>query len=134
MSGAAVAVVVAVLTAVCGVGSAIGTIRETHYHLAKKITLGGEGGWDYFDVDSIAHRVFIPRRTHTMIVDEGGKIVGDLPIVGSHAIAFAPEFNRAFTSDNEEHTVTIIGLAKLQVMGKVKIPGRNPDGILYDPS
>jgi DNA-binding beta-propeller fold protein YncE len=104
------------------------------YRLAAKITLGGPGSWDYFDVDSTTHRLFIPRRTHTMIVDAKGNVVGDLPIMGSHAIAFAPEFNRAFTSDNEEHTVTAIDLEKLKIVAKIQIPNRNPDSILYDPS
>ena len=32
------------------------------YHLLKKVVLSGEGGWDYFEVDSQnTHRVFIPR-------------------------------------------------------------------------
>jgi len=35
------------------------------YHVVKKIALGGEGGWDYFSVDSATHRIFIPRETHT---------------------------------------------------------------------
>jgi DNA-binding beta-propeller fold protein YncE len=136
-SAAAVAVFVALLIAACGeawVDPANVKAQNKNYHLVKKITLGGEGGWDYFDVDSVTHRVFIPRRTHMMVVDAAGKILGDLPIMGSHAIAFAPEFNRAFSSDNEEQTVTIVDPASLQVVGKVKLPGRNSDGILYDPA
>lgn len=108
--------------------------QDTGYHLVKKLTLGGNGGWDYFDVDSTTHRVFIPRRTHMMVVDAAGKLLGDLPIMGSHAIAFASEFNRAFSSDNEQQTITIVDPATLQVIGKVKLPGRNSDGILYDPA
>jgi outer membrane protein assembly factor BamB len=114
--------------------SAAGANPDPHYRLVKKIMLGGEGGWDYFDIDSATGRIFIPRRTHTMVVDPTGKVLGDLPIQGSHAVAFAPEFNRAFTSDNEQQTVTIINLTSLQLIGKIKLPNRNSDGILYDPS
>lgn len=103
------------------------------YHLIKKVTIGGKGDWDYFDVDSKTHRVFIPRRTHLMVVDADGKLLGDLPIMGAHAIAFAPEFNRAFTSDNEQQTVTIVNPGTLQIINKIKLPNRNSDGILYDP-
>ena len=32
----------------------------------QKITLGGEGGWDYFDVDPTTGHVFIPRGEHIL--------------------------------------------------------------------
>jgi DNA-binding beta-propeller fold protein YncE len=134
---AAGAAVMAILIVACGkawVEPASVKAQNTGYHLVKKLTLGGDGGWDYFDVDSTTHRVFIPRRTHIMVVDAVGKLLGDLPIMGSHAVAFAPEFNRAFTSDNEQQTITIVDPATLQVIGKVSLPGRNSDGILYDPA
>jgi DNA-binding beta-propeller fold protein YncE len=133
---AAAAAVMAILIVACGktwVEPASVKTQNTGYHLVKKLTLGGDGGWDYFDVDSTTHRVFIPRRTHMMVVDAAGKLLGDLPIMGSHAVAFAPEFNRAFTSDNEQQTITIVDPATLHVIGKVNLPGRNSDGILYDP-
>jgi hypothetical protein len=31
------------------------------YKLAKKATIGGEGGWDYLEVDPAAHHAFISR-------------------------------------------------------------------------
>jgi DNA-binding beta-propeller fold protein YncE len=127
----------AILIGACGkawVEPASVKAQNTGYHLVKKLPLGGDGGWDYFDVDSKTHRVFIPRRTHMMVVDAVGKLLKDLPIMGSHAVAFAPEFNRAFTSDNEQQTITIVDPATLQVIGKVNLPGRNSDGILYDPA
>jgi len=30
---------------------------EGSYHLIKKVTLGGDGGWDYLKVDSEARRL-----------------------------------------------------------------------------
>jgi len=134
---AVAAAAMAILIVVCGVVWLDPTNVEAQtagYHLESKVTLGGDGSWDYFDVDSTTHRVFIPRRTHMMIVDGAGKFLGDLPIMGSHGIAFAPEFNRAFSSDNEQQTVTIVDLTTLQIAGKAKLPNRNSDGILYDPA
>ena len=29
------------------------------YHLIKKVSVGGKGGWDYLTYDGIGHRVFI---------------------------------------------------------------------------
>ena len=49
------------------------------YHLLKKVVLSGEGGWDYFEVDSQnTHRVFIPRDVFINVVDASGKDLGTI--------------------------------------------------------
>jgi len=102
------------------------------YRLTKKVTLGGEGGWDYFEVEPGTSRVFIPRGSHVLVVDSEGKLVADIPGThGAHAIAFAPELKRAFLST--DHSVTILDTDKLTVAGETKLPnGRDPDAVLYD--
>lgn len=47
------------------------------YHQVKRITLGGEGRWDYFDVEQGTHHIFIPRGTHVMVLDADGKLLGE---------------------------------------------------------
>ena len=61
------------------------------YHLAKKVTLGGEGGWDYLYCDSKARRVYISRSTHVMVVNaDSAAVEGDIPNTnGVHGIAIA---------------------------------------------
>lgn len=101
------------------------------YHLVKKIVLGGEGGWDYFDVDERS-RVFIPRDSHILVLDVNGLRIADIPNVhGAHAIAFAPELKRAFLST--EGSVTILDTETLKIVREVPLPGKDPDAILYDP-
>lgn len=106
------------------------------YHITKTYKLGGEGGWDYLKFDPDAHRLFISRGTHVMVIDaNSGKTLGDIPDTpGVHGIALAPEFNRGFTSNGREGTVTIFDLKTLAVITKVKDVGQNPDAILYDPA
>ena len=105
------------------------------YHLAKKLNLGGEGGWDYLTFDSRKRRVFISRGTHTLVVDAEGKKVGDIPNTqGVHGIALAPEFNRGFTSNGRSNTVTIFELSNLKTIREIDVKGQNPDAILYDPA
>jgi DNA-binding beta-propeller fold protein YncE len=111
------------------------TSAGSGYHSAKKVTLGGEGGWDYLLADAATHRVFISRGTHTMVVDADGKLLGDIPNTqGVHGIALAPEFNRGFTSNGRANTVTIFELDTLKTISEVKVTGENPDSILYDTS
>jgi DNA-binding beta-propeller fold protein YncE len=105
------------------------------YHLAKKVVLGGDGGWDYLFADADSHRVFISRGTHTMVVDADGKLLGDIQNTqGVHGIAVAHEFNRGFTSNGRANTVTIFDLKTLGTISEVKVNGQNPDSILYDPA
>jgi DNA-binding beta-propeller fold protein YncE len=103
------------------------------YRLAKKITLGGEGGWDYFDVDPGTGHVFIPRGEHIMVLDSNGKQVADIGGVhGTHAIVFAPELKRAFLS--AEASVAVLDMEKMQVLPAFDLKGKDPDAILYDAS
>lgn len=109
--------------------------QPSGYHLAKKVVLGGDGGWDYLYADAESHRVFISRGTHTMVVDSDGKLLGDIANTqGVHGIAIAHEFNRGFTSNGRANTVTIFDLKTLATISEVKVTGENPDSILYDPA
>jgi len=97
--------------------------------------LGGDGGWDYLNLDGSSRRLFISRATHVIVIDaDSGKPVGDIPdTTGVHGIAFAPELGRGFTSNGREGTVTIFDLKTLKPITKVTA-GENPDAILYDPA
>lgn len=105
------------------------------YHLLKKFVLGGEGGWDLLTFDSAAHRLYISRGTHVMVVDaDSGAIVGDIPNTPRvHGIALAPEFGKGFITNGGDATVTIFDLKTLKTLDQVKV-GLNPDAIIYDPA
>lgn len=107
----------------------------TEYHLLKKVTLGGEGGWDYLSADPTTHHVFISRGTHIMVVDSDGKVVGDVPNVdGTHGAAIVTEEGRGFSSNGRSNSVTIFDLKTLATIKEVKLPmADGPDGFLYDP-
>lgn len=108
---------------------------DSGYHLINTYKLGGEGGWDYLNLDSSSRRLYISRATHVIVIDaDSGKPVGDIPDTpGVHGIALAPEFGRGFISNGREGTVTIFDLQSLKAITKVKA-GENPDAILYDPA
>jgi len=79
------------------------------YKLVQKVTLGGEGGWDYFEVDPSSGHVFIPRGDHILVVDSSGKQLADIGNAhGTHAIVFAPELKSAYLS--AEGSVDVLDL------------------------
>ena len=108
---------------------------DSGYHVITTYKLGGEGGWDYLNLDSSSRRLYISRATHVIVIDaDSGKPVGDIPDTpGVHGIALAPELGRGFTSNGRENTVTIFDLQTLKPITKVKV-GDIPDAILYDPA
>ncbi|MGD0181059.1 MAG: YncE family protein [Terriglobales bacterium] len=111
------------------------TAADPGYHVIKTYKLGGEGGWDYLNLDSSSRRLYISRATHVIVIDaDSGKPVGDIPDTpGVHGIALAPELGRGFVSNGREGTVTIFDIQTLKLITKVKV-GDNPDAILYDPA
>lgn len=110
-----------------------GLLASSGFHIIKKISLGGEGGWDYLTYDPDSGRLFISRATHVIVVDPAsGKIVGNIPDTpGVHGIALVPALGKGFISNGRGGTVTIFDLKTLSAIGHVTA-GQNPDAIVYD--
>ena len=106
------------------------------YHLLKKITLGGEGGWDYLSADPVSHHVYLSRGTHIMVVDADGKVIGDIPnLKGTHGAEVVPDLGRGFSSNGQSNSITIFDLKTLAPISEVNLPAaQGPDGFMYDPA
>lgn len=106
------------------------------YRVVHRTVTGGDGGWDYLAVEASGQRVFISRGTQVMVVDlRGDSLAGTIPSTpGVHGIALAPELGKGFTSNGRDSSVTVFDLRTLRATGSLKVTGRNPDAILYDPS
>jgi DNA-binding beta-propeller fold protein YncE len=116
------------------IASAAGAADSPGYHVAKKLSVGGDGGWDYLTVDSSARRLYVSRSTRVMVFDaDTGAAVGEIPGTdGVHGIAIASDLGRGFTSNGRSSTITIFDLQTLKVIDQVKSTGENPDAVLYD--
>src|SRR5437773_3240868 len=107
---------------------------STGYHVVKEIKIGGEGGWDYPEMDSAARRLYLSHASHVVIVDpDAGKVVGDIPDTpGVHGIQIVPSLNRGFISNGRGNNVTIFDLKTLKAISQTAT-GENPDSIRYEP-
>ncbi len=113
--------------ALCGRVAAQGTWAvENTFHI------GGEGGMDYITLDAKNHRLYVPRSTHTMVIDaDSGKTLGDIPgQKHNHGVALVPEAGRGFISDGEG-AVVIFDLKTNAVLGTLKARP-DADGIIFD--
>jgi YVTN family beta-propeller protein len=115
---------------------AAGAADSAKMEVLQRWKLGGEGGWDYLLADPAKERVFISRGTRVDVIStESGKIIGSIPDTqGVHGIALAKGLNRGFTSNGRANSVTVFDLDTLKVIQEAKVPGRNPDAILYEPA
>jgi DNA-binding beta-propeller fold protein YncE len=106
------------------------------YHVAKRIAAGGEGGWDYLVADSPNRRLYVTRGSHVMVFDmDLDSLIGDiLSTPGVHGVALARNLNRGFTSNGRDSSLTVFDLKTLQTLKTVRISGRNPDAIAFDPA
>jgi DNA-binding beta-propeller fold protein YncE len=104
------------------------------WSVTRTMHIGGEGGWDYLTVDAQNHRLFVPRTTHTQVIDaDSGKVLGDIPgQKNAHGVALAPAVGRGFITDGGgDGAILIFDLKTYAVLGKLAtLP--DSDGIIYD--
>jgi YVTN family beta-propeller protein len=105
------------------------------YHVIKKVTVPGTGGWDYVTVDEAGRRVYIAHATQVEVLDaDTSELVGTIPNTpGVHGVAITSEFGRGFISAGKSDSVIIFDLKTLKPLGEVKV-GKKPDAIIYDPA
>jgi YVTN family beta-propeller protein len=128
--------VVVLVVVACLCAGSVKAFAPAQYQVKQKYVLGGEGFWDYLTFDPVGKRLFISRGTHVMVVDPyKGSVIGDIPNTpGVHGIALAQDLGKGFTSNGRENTVTVFDLKTLKETARIKIEGKNPDAILYDPA
>jgi len=122
---------------VCGIFAiALGlTAADTSaYHLAKKVSLGGQGLWDYVKVDPEARRVYVSHATEVQVLDaDTGDLVGTIPdLKGVHGIEVVPELHKGFITEGLAAAVTVFDLKSLKKLGSIPA-GKKADGLTYDP-
>ena len=107
-------------------------VAQANWAVEKTVHIGGEGGWDYVTVDAKNHRLYVPRSTHTMVIDaDSGKTVADIPgQKHNHGVALVPGAERGFISDGSG-AVVIFNLKTNAVLGTIAAQP-DADGIIYD--
>lgn len=108
--------------------------QTSGYKIANRISLPGEGGWDYLAVDETNGRLFVSHGNAVNVVDLKAKtLCGTIEDTkGVHGIAFADDLNKGYISDGRDSTVTVFDLKTMNKKGKIKVTGANPDAVMYD--
>ena len=115
---------------------ALSSAHAQTWSVTNRLPIGGEGRWDYLTVDAKTHRLFVPRSTHTMVIDAAsGKTIGDIAgQKGAHGVAIVPEAGRGFISDGGGNgAVVVFDLKTYNVLGSIQAQP-DADGIIFDPA
>lgn len=117
------------------VGIAVNASPDSGYAVIKKISIPGQGSFDYLTVDESARRLYVSHGTQVEVIDiDSLSPIGTVPKTpGVHGIAIAPESGRGFVSNGKASSVTIFDLKTLKAISEVAT-GEKPDAIVYDPA
>src|SRR5437868_14480074 len=114
--------------------SSLPVLAQTNWEVVKTLPIGGTGSWDYLTVDPQTHRLYVPRSTHSMVIDaDTGKTIADLPgQKTAHGIAIVPAAGRGYISDGGgDGAIVIFDLKTNAILGSIKAQP-DADGIIYD--
>ena len=109
---------------------------QTVWEVVNTYHIGGQGGWDYLTIDPQTHLLYVPRTTHTQVIEpQSGKIIADIPgQKNAHGVAIAAAAGRGFISDGGgDGAIVIFDLKTNAVLGSLDaLP--DADGIIFDPT
>src|SRR5882762_8913000 len=120
----------------CALGASLSACAQSDWHVEKTIQIGGLGGMDYLTEDPATHRLYVPRGTHTLVIDAtSGKTIADIPGQKiAHGVAIVPKVNRGFITDGGGSGAIVIFDLKTNVVLGTLTAVPDADGIIYDPS
>jgi DNA-binding beta-propeller fold protein YncE len=107
---------------------------QSGYQFKQKITLQGNGKWDYITTDEKSNRLFVSHfdRVHVVDLTSNKEIKSINNLNGVHGIALAADFNKGFISNGKDNTVTVFNYSSLDSITTIKLGGEKADAIIYD--
>ena len=105
-----------------------------NFELYKKISIPGNGGYDYMTIDTANKRLYVSHGTNVTVIDlKTDQIIGNIDqMKGVHGIALAPEFNKGYISDGKGNAVVVFDLLTFKIIKTIPISSKDPDAIMYD--
>jgi YVTN family beta-propeller protein len=111
------------------------SLHAQQYVFDKKISVPGDGGYDYMAIDDVNRHLFVSHGTSFNVID----LATEQPIAvidglkGVHGIAIVNEVNKGFISDGRGTAVVVVDLTSFKILKTITLPATDEDGIIYDP-
>ena len=108
---------------------------QSGYKITKFIEIDTTGRWDYLSIDETTHRLYVSHDTEVDVVNlDNDSLIGKITNQnGVHGISFAPEFGKGYITNGKDNSVTVFDLKNLKILKSIKISGKKPDAVIYDP-
>lgn len=105
------------------------------YSLDKKISLPGDGGYDYLFIDKQSNKLYVSHGTTVQVIDlTTEQLIGSIGnMLGNHGITIASSTGKGFISDGKANAVIVFDPASLKTIKVIPLSGQKPDAIIYDP-
>ncbi|HLZ85894.1 MAG TPA: YncE family protein [Puia sp.] len=106
------------------------------YSFDKKISVPGDGGYDYMAIDEANNHLFVSHGTSFNVID----LATEQPIAtidglkGVHGIAIVNEVNKGFISDGKANAVVVVDLTSFKIIKTISLTATDEDAIVYDPA
>ena len=107
---------------------------QQDYVLEKKISLPGDGGYDYLYLDKQARRLYVSHGDQVEVLDLSTEsLIGSVTgMKGVHGIAIAGKKNKGFISDGDANSVVVFDPLSFKIISTIPLTGKDPDAITYD--
>jgi YVTN family beta-propeller protein len=127
-----------VLVALAGAISVIGEANAQDatsggYKILQKISLPGDGGWDFLTVDSDNRRVYVTHADSVQVLDADTlKLIGTVEKVSRpHGVVVLPELGKGYISSGDPGSVVVFDLKTFKHIAEIPT-SKDCDVILYD--
>ena len=111
------------------------SFSQSFYHVQNRISIPGNGSWDYLSVDEPTATLFVSHGNEMDVIDlkDNNKLIAIVKdLKGMHGIALVKELDMGYISNGKDNSVTVIDLETYEFVKNIKITEKNPDAILYD--
>src|SRR5579859_7786410 len=94
---------------------------KSGYTILQKVSLPGDGGWDFLTVDSEGRRVYIAHNNSIQVVDADSlKLIGTVENVPHpHGVVFLPELGKGYATSGDPGSVVVFDLKTFQRLTEI---------------
>jgi len=106
---------------------------KSGYKILQKVSLPGDGGYDFLTVDSDNRRVYITHNNSVQVLDADSlKLVGTVENVPHpHGVVFLPDLGKGYATSGDPGSVVVFDLKTFQRLSEIPT-AKDCDVILYD--
>lgn len=121
------------ITALLIVGYA-GAQPKPTYQFITKISLPGDGKWDYLKMDGERERLFVSHSDRVHIIDlKTNQPIGEITgLKGVHGVGLAKDLNKGYITNGTDNSVTVFDYNTFKVLQTIPVNGKKPDAVMYD--